>query len=119
MGWHLAEDFDAFLARAGDFLRSRPALHTMALPNWMPSARRTPPLQDEYPAARTEASQRRQVDPQAVAKSHAGSGHSGGADATRFTEVAQPDRSRKEGHEPNEELRVFQDLARRVPGESL
>ncbi|WP_407287508.1 GNAT family N-acetyltransferase [Streptomyces sp. BP-8] len=30
-GWHLTEDVDDFLARAGDFLRSRPALHTMAL----------------------------------------------------------------------------------------
>ncbi|GAA1888260.1 GNAT family N-acetyltransferase [Streptantibioticus ferralitis] len=30
-GWHLTEDLDGFLARAGDFLRSRPALHTMPL----------------------------------------------------------------------------------------
>ena len=30
-GWHLTEDFDGFLARAGDFLRSRPALHTVPL----------------------------------------------------------------------------------------
>jgi predicted GNAT family acetyltransferase len=30
-GWHLTEDIDDFLARAGDFLRSRPALHTMHL----------------------------------------------------------------------------------------
>ncbi|GAA3192761.1 MULTISPECIES: GNAT family N-acetyltransferase [Streptomyces] len=30
-GWHLTHDVDAHLARAGDFLRSRPALHTMAL----------------------------------------------------------------------------------------
>jgi predicted GNAT family acetyltransferase len=29
--WHRTEDLDAFLARAGDFLRSRPALHTLAL----------------------------------------------------------------------------------------
>ncbi|MET8612480.1 GNAT family N-acetyltransferase [Streptomyces misionensis] len=29
--WHLTEDAADFLARAGDFLRSRPALHTMAL----------------------------------------------------------------------------------------
>ncbi|MFF5234684.1 GNAT family N-acetyltransferase [Dactylosporangium sp. NPDC000521] len=29
--WHLTEDIDDFLARAGDFLRSRPSLHTMAL----------------------------------------------------------------------------------------
>ncbi|MFF4607891.1 GNAT family N-acetyltransferase [Streptomyces sp. NPDC001339] len=29
--WHLTEDLDDFLARAGDFLRSRPALHTIAL----------------------------------------------------------------------------------------
>ncbi|WP_405960917.1 GNAT family N-acetyltransferase [Streptomyces sp. NBC_00024] len=29
--WHLTEDVDAFLSRAGDFLRSRPALHTMPL----------------------------------------------------------------------------------------
>ncbi|WP_405797665.1 GNAT family N-acetyltransferase [Streptomyces sp. NBC_01506] len=30
-GWHLTEDLDDFLARTGDFLRSRPALHTMPL----------------------------------------------------------------------------------------
>jgi predicted GNAT family acetyltransferase len=30
-GWHLTEDVDGFLARAGDFLRSCPALHTMPL----------------------------------------------------------------------------------------
>jgi predicted GNAT family acetyltransferase len=30
-GWYLTEDVDDFLARAGDFLRSRPALHTMTL----------------------------------------------------------------------------------------
>lgn len=29
--WHLTENVDDFLARAGDFLRSRPALHTMPL----------------------------------------------------------------------------------------
>ncbi len=29
--WHLTEDLDEFLARAGDFLRSRPALHTVPL----------------------------------------------------------------------------------------
>ncbi|MEU6669305.1 GNAT family N-acetyltransferase [Streptomyces sp. NPDC046727] len=29
--WHLTEDVDAFLARAGDFLRSRPTLHTTPL----------------------------------------------------------------------------------------
>ncbi len=29
--WHLTEDVDEFLARAGEFLRSRPALHTMPL----------------------------------------------------------------------------------------
>ncbi|MFD9501140.1 GNAT family N-acetyltransferase [Streptomyces sp. NPDC060035] len=29
--WHLTEDVDDFLARAGEFLRSRPALHTMPL----------------------------------------------------------------------------------------
>ncbi|WP_406194886.1 GNAT family N-acetyltransferase [Streptomyces europaeiscabiei] len=29
--WHLTEDVDDFLARAGDFLRSRPAAHTMQL----------------------------------------------------------------------------------------
>ncbi|MEU0115025.1 GNAT family N-acetyltransferase [Streptomyces bobili] len=29
--WRLTEDVDEFLARAGDFLRSRPALHTTAL----------------------------------------------------------------------------------------
>ncbi|MET9290718.1 GNAT family N-acetyltransferase [Streptomyces sp. NPDC003077] len=29
--WHLTEDIDEFLARAGDFLRSRPTLHTMPL----------------------------------------------------------------------------------------
>jgi predicted GNAT family acetyltransferase len=30
-GWHLTEDVADFLSRAGDFLRSRPALHTMPL----------------------------------------------------------------------------------------
>ncbi|QFZ16535.1 GNAT family N-acetyltransferase [Saccharothrix syringae] len=30
-GWHTTEDVDTFLAAAGDFLRSRPALHTMPL----------------------------------------------------------------------------------------
>ncbi|MFF4400342.1 GNAT family N-acetyltransferase [Streptomyces sp. NPDC001480] len=29
--WHLTEDLDEFLSRAGDFLRSRPASHTVAL----------------------------------------------------------------------------------------
>ncbi|MFI2203836.1 GNAT family N-acetyltransferase [Streptomyces sp. NPDC020192] len=29
--WYLTEDLDEFLARAGDFLHSRPALHTVAL----------------------------------------------------------------------------------------
>jgi hypothetical protein len=29
--WHLTEDVDDFLARAGDFLRSRPALHNTPL----------------------------------------------------------------------------------------
>ncbi|GAA3299293.1 GNAT family N-acetyltransferase [Streptomyces cinereospinus] len=29
--WHLTEDLDGFLARAGDFLHSRPALHTVPL----------------------------------------------------------------------------------------
>ena len=29
--WHLTENVDDFLARAGDFLRSRPALHTLPL----------------------------------------------------------------------------------------
>ncbi|NUP41448.1 MAG: GNAT family N-acetyltransferase [Streptomyces sp.] len=29
--WHFIDDLDAFLARAGDFLRSRPALHTVPL----------------------------------------------------------------------------------------
>ncbi|MFE9802994.1 GNAT family N-acetyltransferase [Streptomyces goshikiensis] len=29
--WHLTEDVDGFLARAGEFLRSRPALHTVPL----------------------------------------------------------------------------------------
>ncbi|MFF7266582.1 GNAT family N-acetyltransferase [Streptomyces sp. NPDC008159] len=29
--WHLTEDVDEFLARAGEFLRSRPALHTTQL----------------------------------------------------------------------------------------
>jgi predicted GNAT family acetyltransferase len=29
--WHMTEDVDHFLARAGDFLRSRPTLHTMPL----------------------------------------------------------------------------------------
>ncbi|MGK3200096.1 GNAT family N-acetyltransferase [Amycolatopsis sp. MEPSY49] len=31
MGWHLTEDIDDFLARADDFLRSKPALHTSPL----------------------------------------------------------------------------------------
>ncbi|MEU6469578.1 GNAT family N-acetyltransferase [Streptomyces massasporeus] len=30
-GWHLTHDLDEFLTRAGAFLRSRPALHTVAL----------------------------------------------------------------------------------------
>ncbi|WP_328896499.1 GNAT family N-acetyltransferase [Streptomyces sp. NBC_00236] len=30
-GWHLTQDVDDFLARAGDFLRSRPALHNTPL----------------------------------------------------------------------------------------
>lgn len=30
-GWYLTEDIDDFLARAGGFLRSRPAIHTMPL----------------------------------------------------------------------------------------
>ncbi|KOG29497.1 acetyltransferase [Streptomyces viridochromogenes] len=30
-GWYLTEDVDDFLARAGDFLRSRPVLHTVPL----------------------------------------------------------------------------------------
>ncbi|MFP8962847.1 GNAT family N-acetyltransferase [Streptomyces nanhaiensis] len=30
-GWHLTDDVDDFLARAGDFLRSRPALHNTPL----------------------------------------------------------------------------------------
>lgn len=30
-GWHLTEDLDDFLTRAGDFLRSRPALHNTPL----------------------------------------------------------------------------------------
>ena len=29
--WHLTDDVDDFLARAGDFLHSRPALHTVPL----------------------------------------------------------------------------------------
>ncbi|MEU6324456.1 GNAT family N-acetyltransferase [Streptomyces sp. NPDC047009] len=29
--WHLTDDLDCFLARAGDFLHSRPALHTLPL----------------------------------------------------------------------------------------
>lgn len=29
--WHFIDDLDAFLARAGGFLRSRPALHTVPL----------------------------------------------------------------------------------------
>ncbi|MFF7789829.1 GNAT family N-acetyltransferase [Streptomyces sp. NPDC007991] len=29
--WHLTQDLDAFLTRAGDFLRSQPALHTVPL----------------------------------------------------------------------------------------
>ncbi|GGR60671.1 MULTISPECIES: GNAT family N-acetyltransferase [Streptomyces] len=39
--WHLTEDVDAFLARAGDFLRSRPDLHTMALT--VTASRTSPP----------------------------------------------------------------------------
>ncbi|NUR66856.1 MAG: GNAT family N-acetyltransferase [Streptomyces sp.] len=31
MSWHITEDLDAFLARAGAFLRSRPVLHTVQL----------------------------------------------------------------------------------------
>ncbi|MFJ7211215.1 GNAT family N-acetyltransferase [Amycolatopsis sp. NPDC098790] len=31
MAWHLTEDIDGFLTRVGDFLRSRPALHTSQL----------------------------------------------------------------------------------------
>ncbi|MEU0796499.1 GNAT family N-acetyltransferase [Amycolatopsis sp. NPDC005961] len=31
MHWHLTEDVDGFLTRTGDFLRSRPALHTSQL----------------------------------------------------------------------------------------
>lgn len=30
-GWHVTADLDGFLARAGGFLRSRPALHTVPL----------------------------------------------------------------------------------------
>ncbi|KUN88245.1 acetyltransferase [Streptomyces bungoensis] len=30
-GWHLTEDVDEFLARAGDFLRARPGLHVLQL----------------------------------------------------------------------------------------
>src|SRR4051812_17840820 len=30
-GWHVTEDLEGFLARAGDFLHSRPALHTLPL----------------------------------------------------------------------------------------
>jgi predicted GNAT family acetyltransferase len=30
-GWHTTDDLDAFLSRAGDFLRSRPDLHTVLL----------------------------------------------------------------------------------------
>jgi hypothetical protein len=30
-GWHLTADVDDFLARAGDYLRAEPALHTVAL----------------------------------------------------------------------------------------
>ncbi|MFJ9795810.1 GNAT family N-acetyltransferase [Streptomyces sp. NPDC101145] len=30
-GWHVTEDVEGFLARAGDFLRARPAPHTVAL----------------------------------------------------------------------------------------
>lgn len=29
--WHSTEDLDEFLTRAGDFLRSRPDLHTVVL----------------------------------------------------------------------------------------
>ncbi|MFF5498202.1 GNAT family N-acetyltransferase [Streptomyces aquilus] len=31
MSWHITEDLDGFLARAGNFLRSRPVLHTVQL----------------------------------------------------------------------------------------
>lgn len=31
MSWHITEDLDAFLARTGAFLRSRPVLHTVQL----------------------------------------------------------------------------------------
>ncbi len=37
--WHLTEDVDDFLARAGDFLRSRPGAHVMAL-TWAERVRR-------------------------------------------------------------------------------
>lgn len=37
--WHLTEDADEFLARAGDFLRARPGLHVMEL-TWAERVRR-------------------------------------------------------------------------------
>jgi hypothetical protein len=47
--WHLTEDIDDFLAHAGDFLRSRPALHTMAL-TATEKLRRLGPARDGTPA---------------------------------------------------------------------
>jgi hypothetical protein len=70
--WHLTEDVDDFLAQAGDFLRSRPALHTTPLSvteklrtlgaaaygagvpssaGWSERARSTPPSTASRPAA--------------------------------------------------------------------
>jgi RimJ/RimL family protein N-acetyltransferase len=48
-GWHLTEDIGDFLAHAGDFLRSRPALHTMAL-TVTEKLRRLGPARDGTPA---------------------------------------------------------------------
>lgn len=39
--WHLTEDLDDFLAQAGDFLRSRPVLHTVPLTVTVTEALRT------------------------------------------------------------------------------
>ncbi|MET8942319.1 GNAT family N-acetyltransferase [Streptomyces sp. NPDC004542] len=49
--WHLTEDLDYFLSRAGDFLRARPAPHTVALTVTDALRRRGPRLYgDEAPA---------------------------------------------------------------------
>ncbi|MEV6835355.1 GNAT family N-acetyltransferase [Streptomyces sp. NPDC051133] len=47
--WHLTEDLDDFLARAGRFLRSRPALHTVPLSVTDALRRRGPHVYGERP----------------------------------------------------------------------